>query len=396
MTRNSSHPNSPLNTPSPKGRKKDGGNRVKEPAPTAIGASTSTSGGTSYATDQGIVSNESQPNRFFSRQGDWRSFGLSLLVHSFLVTFLILFIAVPGRGSGEESDRQASIVLAVNSESETEYLSEPTPQPETETATDPSPTAASAAASAAPKVDLTPLELPGARPIFNDSSIDATSTTDADGTSKSKIQVELTDADLKLIARDQKLIRSRKPKGDPASVNVFGIRGLEGRRFVFVIDRSKSMGAGGLGVIEMAQQELSATVANLKPNHSFQVVAYNDNITTISGKDMLDATQANKSELPKFLGSLAAFGGTSHETGLFAGLSFRPDVLIFMTDGGPPFLNNSELKYFRNLAKKQTEIHCLQFGAGPNQQDNNFMMKLARENSGTYRYIDIEQWNKQP
>ena len=112
MTRNSSHPNSPLNTPSPKGRKKDGGNRVKEPAPTAIGASTSTSGGTSYATDQGIVSKESQPNRFFSRQGDWRSFGWSLLVHSFLVTFLILFIAVPGRGSGEEGDRQASIVLA--------------------------------------------------------------------------------------------------------------------------------------------------------------------------------------------------------------------------------------------------------------------------------------------
>ncbi len=65
---------------------------------------------------------------------------------------------------------------------------------------------------------------------------------------------------------------------------------------------------------------------------------------------------------------------------------------MFMTDGGFPELNRGQLDLIRKMAGGHTQIHCIQFGTGPLQDTGNFMTRLARENDGTFRYLDVTKW----
>ena len=58
-----------------------------------------------------------------------------------------------------------------------------------------------------------------------------------------------------ILANDPLRNRSAGPSGPTAKMTLFGRAGV-GRSFVFLIDRSKSMGSQGLGAIAAAQREL--------------------------------------------------------------------------------------------------------------------------------------------
>ena len=98
--------------------------------------------------------------------------------------------------------------------------------------------------------------------------------------------------------------------------------------------------------------------------------------------------------VPTFIRNLAAFGGTNHENGIVSSIAFNPDVIVLMTDGGYPELNKNQLRMFNRMAGRGCSINCIQFGVGSLQQRNNFMTKLAAENAGTFRYIDVTEWKK--
>jgi len=123
-------------------------------------------------------------------------------------------------------------------------------------------------------------------------------------------------------------------------------------------------------------------------------VGYHERTVTMSSRNLLDATKANQQQVAGYIGSLAAFGGTEHENGLVAALTFQPDVVVLMTDGGYPELNAGQLRLIERMAGKKTEIHCIQFGIGPLQTTQNFMMKLASQNNGSFRYIDVNHWKQ--
>ena len=78
----------------------------------------------------------------------------------------------------------------------------------------------------------------------------------------SNSQYQLSEQDLKLIKSDQRLLKSRAPAGDPTTISVFGSGSMTGRSFVFVIDRSYSMGNQGLGVIDQAVERLATLGAS--------------------------------------------------------------------------------------------------------------------------------------
>ena len=212
---------------------------------------------------------------------------------------------------------------------------------------------------------------------------------------------ELSQADKEAIRREQELIRSQQPIGEPATLSVFGMGNLTGRSFVFVVDRSHSMGASGLGVLHHARRELYQAVRNLEPHHQFQVVAYNQQSALIQHRKLLDATPANREGVKEFFDRLAAHGSTVHVEGLTTALTFRPDVVVLITDGGHPGIHAADLKTLRLMAGnndgyKRTAIHCLQFGNGPTDGESDFMKQLATQNHGSYRYVDVnEVENKQ-
>ena len=338
----------------------------------------------------------SQPDQPNSKIRNWRPLSMSLLTHLLLAIFLILLAHSAGQSAPEGELRRAGIVLAVESENqETQYLKEfDLPQDTNELTASENSTVSNLSPPSLAALDQPRRpDLPGSE-LIDTSDLDAINMAAVPGISKSNTQYELTEEDLKLIQADQKLIRARAPKGPPATINVFGSGGLTGRSFVFVLDRSKSMGGQGLGVIHAARNELSAAINQLEPHHTFQIVGYHHRTVTISKRNLLPATDANKLLVPNFISNLAAFGATDHDNGLNSAITFSPDVIVLMTDGGYPELNSNQLKLIQQMAPRGCQIHCIQFGLGSLQQPVNFMRQLAQQNRGTYRYIDVNKWKK--
>jgi len=65
---------------------------------------------------------------------------------------------------------------------------------------------------------------------------------------------------------------------------------------------------------------------------------------------------------------------------------------MFMTDGGSPALTPAEIKKVKKMARGKTQIHCIEFGSGGLQRTTSFMKTIARENQGSFRYIDVNTW----
>ena len=193
-----------------------------------------------------------------------------------------------------------------------------------------------------------------------------------------------------LRAADAAIPREPVPTGPTARLALFGAA-AEGRSFVFVIDRSASMGAEGLGVIQVAAKELAAQIHSLTLEQSFQVVAYNQSLTHFQGRELLPASDENQHRLVRFVADLAAFGQTDHIRGLLAALKLKPEVIYLLTDGGEPQPDSGQLRVVREQAGGRTTIHCLHFGRGAAGETAGlgFLSRLANENRGSYVYIDV-------
>jgi len=284
----------------------------------------------------------------------WRSgrssFLISVLTHLLIAIALLGFGAFTVSQSTSDTLRPGGIVLTqADTESETEYLTETdfakldtTPTDSTEATS-----AQSASAMPAPELDTPePLDLPGIAPPTIE--MDANSMTDVPTFSAEAVKYELSPEDLKQIAKDRAFFES--------------------------------------------QRQLIAAVDGLEDNHEFQIVAYHDSTIVISERKMLTATEDNKQRVGPFFENVGAFGATNHYYGLLVGLGFKPDVLMFMTDGGSPNLTPAEIKRVREMAGGKTSIHCIEFGSGGLQQATSFMKKIALQNQGSYRYIDVNTW----
>ena len=323
---------------------------------------------------------------------------MSLITHLLLATFLIILGYSSGtQGSSDKVIRAGIVLTNLKQDKETEYLSPEDLPEDVEAKPASNPNAAESAdtppplAAAAQSIDRP--EFTGAEAVKT-TELDANQMADVPNKGKLDSQYELSEEDLELIRADQRLLKSRAPIGDPVTLSIFGSEGLNGRSFAFVIDRSKSMGAGGLDVIRASRKELSAAINKLESHHLFQIIGYHERTTVVSKtRKMLKATDENKNAVPGFIDSLGAYGATNHENGLVAAIAFKPDVIVLMTDGGYPELNESELKLMNRFASG-CQIHCIQFGIGPMQQSINFMTKLAEQNNGSFRYVDVRELRK--
>jgi hypothetical protein len=189
---------------------------------------------------------------------------------------------------------------------------------------------------------------------------------------------------------------SEAPKeGDKARTAFFG-EVAEGYKFVYVLDRSGSMGGSGRIALKAVKAELEKSLEKLDTIHQFQIIFYNErpvifNPTGTPGR-LAFATEQNVQRAIRFMDTIAAEGGTDHEEALKLAISLRPDAIFFLTDADEPFLSDRQLEKIADLAGG-IAIHTIEFGVGPRQDDNNFLVKLAKQNRGRHVYIDLA---KQP
>jgi hypothetical protein len=211
------------------------------------------------------------------------------------------------------------------------------------------------------------------------------------GARRGKVRIPISPADeAAILAEDALIPREQFPTGPTASVSLFGSPAAVGRSFVFVIDRSASMGGDGLGAIQAAAKEFQSQLEQLTSEQTFQVVAYNQAADFLTHRELMPATIENKRNLVQFVANLAAYGQTEHVRGLKAALRMKPEVIFLLTDGGDPVLTNAQLHEVRDEVAGRTAIHCLHFGRGPQSEPNNFLSRLAAVNRGNYIYIDMD------
>jgi hypothetical protein len=187
---------------------------------------------------------------------------------------------------------------------------------------------------------------------------------------------------------------SSEPKeGGKARVKLFGLIG-EGYKFVYVFDRSGSMGGEGRQSLRAVKAELIRSLDGLDTVHQFQIIFYNQRPTLFnpSGQTgrLAFGTEENKRAVIDFLDTIKAVGGTDHEQALRAAIRLHPDVIFFLTDADDPKLNGAQLKKIQDLAAGIV-IHATEFGPGPKPAGDSFLAALAGQNGGGYAYIDISK-----
>jgi hypothetical protein len=194
--------------------------------------------------------------------------------------------------------------------------------------------------------------------------------------------------DAAILAEDAARRKPSGPTGPAAQMSLFGSGQARGRSFVFVIDRSQSMGSDGLGVLSAAAKELAVSLKTLTEQQSFQIVAYNQQPAYLGSRRLLPASEENKRKLIQYVGELVAYGATEHYFALSSALQMKPDVIFFLTDGEDPLLTRSQIAELSNRGR--TTIHCIQFGTSADAPpENHFMRQLAEQTRGSYVYVHV-------
>jgi len=168
---------------------------------------------------------------------------------------------------------------------------------------------------------------------------------------------------------------------------------VEGRKFVYLVDRSGSM--GDYRQLAVAKRELLASINSLDSAQQFHILFYNNTYAqlTLNGRPpgLQWATDINKTLAGQYIKRVTPEGGTTHLPALLEALSYRPEHLYFLTDATEP-LSASALNDIRTYNKNRTQIHCVEFGKDSDLAIDNYLKRLARQNGGTYRYRNVRNF----
>jgi len=320
-----------------------------------------------------------------SKPGAW---AVSLLVHVILLLAIVLLwnqFAPTSHGVTEEG-REVGIVLAkVQSKGETEYLDQ------SDLNSSSSASATETDQSLQQQDDAAAMKLPDiALPGPTDGIATELANSTGNAFNVSEFGGSLGEDQTKVITgQGNPAPIGKGPDGPATKVSLFGSQNAEGHSFVFAIDRSQSMGGKGLNALKAAEDQLHLVLADLRENHSFQILPYNFRPEYFQPRGMAKAIPENVNRVSEFFSGIIALGGTDHETAVRSALRHKSDVVFLLTDGDEPGLNRVQLDQIRKIASSRTTIHCIQFGFGELQDDSNWMMKLASENRGTFVYINM-------
>ncbi len=279
--------------------------------------------------------------------------------------------------------RAAGIVLATTSSSgETQYLGQPVAAASTAAAAASS-TSSSSLESVLPSADLPPVDVEGFLPQAEDT-----------GGLAASMAAALPDAgDLapgELVGQ----VRGQGVNND-VQTSVFGIQS-QGSKFVFVFDRSGSMDGFGGRPIAAAKRELINGLEPLGRMNQFQIIFYNErsyvfNPFNARHNRMMWGSDREKKLATTFVRKMAAQGNTYHLEPLRLALNLSPDVIYFLTDAREPPLTSEELALIRRLNRTSAVINTIEFGHGPLDAEDNFLIELARQNRGQHAYVDVSK-----
>lgn len=314
------------------------------------------------------------------RRADLPAWLLSVVLHATLFIAIGLLAPVTSRPSPGEAPRAVGIALVANASSATpEYFS-------AGEAGSPASGTVDAETAEANSQTVTPLPDPGQ---FSAAGTIQLPTATGGGAAAAGLGATLDAGGLTRGGTNS----GRGGVGGKTGTQIFGARG-EGNRFVYVFDRSSSMGGFNGRPLAAAKRELRRSLQDLVSGNQFQIVFYNERQTVFNPfapnpPAMLFATEENRQLAEQYVRQVDAVGSTRHLDALDIALRMGPDVIFFLTDAAEPALSARELSEVRRRNRSAAVIHAIEFGPGPFQGGDNFLMRIARQNQGQHIYVDV-------
>jgi Mg-chelatase subunit ChlD len=186
-----------------------------------------------------------------------------------------------------------------------------------------------------------------------------------------------------------------EPQRSPGSAQTkfFGLE-AQGNKFVYVLDRSDSMGDNHEAKMKAAKDELLKSLQDLDERQQFYIIFYNETPRLfdpgISKGRLVFATDDNKRHAEQFIAGVHPDGGTNHMAALTAALRLRPDVIFLLTDGeAKDDLSADELKRIDAINGGAAIINVIQFA--PEPRPGSSLVELAHQNRGQQAFVDVSK-----
>jgi hypothetical protein len=178
---------------------------------------------------------------------------------------------------------------------------------------------------------------------------------------------------------------------------LFGIE-AQGDKFVYVFDRSGSMGEAGGKPLREAKKQLLASLNDLDQRSQFYLIFYNHQPRLVdlgsSHGRLIFATPANKRQAEEAVSTIRAEGGTDHMAALIAALHLQPDVIFLLTDGEQQDDPTADdLKRIDRLNGGGAQINVIQFSETPRPDSS--LIQLAHQNRGQHVFVDILHYGEE-
>jgi Ca-activated chloride channel homolog len=157
---------------------------------------------------------------------------------------------------------------------------------------------------------------------------------------------------------------------------------------VIVVDRSGSMSGEK---IEQARQAVRFLVQQLKPDDTFNIIAYDTEVDAFRPELQRVKTDTINAAL-SFASGLNAGGGTNIDSALTTALAMlvdakRPNYVLFLTDGQPTVGEQNEIKIVAD-AQAADKVHARIFNLGIGYDVNARLLdRLSRELGGQSVYV---------
>lgn len=160
------------------------------------------------------------------------------------------------------------------------------------------------------------------------------------------------------------------------------------KTIIIVVDKSGSMSGPK---IDQAREALKFVVRQLRPNDTFNIVAYDSAVESFR-PELQKADEATVKSALGYSDGLFAGGGTNIDGALQTALKMlvdksRPSFVLFLTDGLPTVGETNELKIAKNaLAANGTNARLFSFGVGFDV-NSRLLDRLSREQRGQSVYV---------
>jgi len=156
----------------------------------------------------------------------------------------------------------------------------------------------------------------------------------------------------------------------------------KGSRFVFVIDKSGSMGDKKKFV--RAKRELIKTLRALPKNSRFMVYFFDEGSEKMPVNNMMAAVPSNISWAEDWVKSVGMGGGTDPRKALKSGFSLKPDTIWLLTDG---VFNDESGVLAKIRSANPKSIARINTLAIMDRGGEKVLKQIAKENGGTYRFV---------